>query len=235
MVTRRLAVLVLIALTFPAARAAPRAQEPAVDLAAAREALERLAKQMEKVQLLRARYRQVQESLLLAEPLVTSGTLHLRSRPGCVLLELTEPRHVLVRSDGKSHQVYWPDEKRAERWLFRSNELARALLRCFSPDILRIEETFEIRAFDRGESTSVVSLVPRDQRIHRYLASLKLTLSNENGGLTAVAHENAEGEHVRFELTDVDLDPDAEVETPLFDRPLPADVRLLVHEVKEPK
>ena len=211
-----------------------RAQETTVDLAGARAALERLAKAMEKVERLRARYTQRQESLLLAEPILSKGTLHLRADPGCILLELGGERIVRVRSDAKSHQVYWPEEKRAERWLFRSNELARALLRCFSADVRRMEEVFEIRGYTRGELVSEVVLTPRDSKLHRYLASLKLSLDSASSQLVALAHENAEGEHVRFELADVDLDPDAKLEDALLDEPLPKEVRLLVHEVKDP-
>jgi hypothetical protein len=224
-------VLVLIALSF----APLRAQESAPDLTAARTAIERLAKTMEKVERIRAHYVQYQESLLLAEPLVSKGTLHLRAEPACLLLELAEPRPVIVRSDPKSHQMYWPTEKLAERWLFRSNELARALLRCFSADIRAVEEIFEIRAFTPGEKTSELLLVPRDDKLRRYLATLSLTLSNETGNLVGITHQNAEGERVRFELSELDLAPDPTVENALFDRPLPSDVRLLVHEVKEPK
>ncbi len=229
MATHSLAFLVLIALSF----APVSAQETTVDLPAARSAIERLAKAMEEVKRIRAHYVQYQESLLLAEPLVSKGTLHLRADPGCLLLELAEPRPVIVRSDPKSHQMYWPVEKRAERWLFRSNELASALLRCFSADVRAIESTFEIRGFAAGEKTSELTLVPRDEKLHRYLASLTLTLASDSGRMVGIAHQNAEGERVRFELSEIDLAPDPTTEDARLDQALPADVRLLVHEVKD--
>lgn len=230
MQARYLAFCVLIPCLF----APLLAQEPALDLEAARARLAQVAKKMEKVERLQASYIQYQESLLLAEPLVSQGTLHLRAEPGCLLLEVGGDRPVQVRSDQKSHQMYWPREKTAERWLFRSNELARALLRCFSAEVGRLEEAFEIRGYASQAGQSKLRLVPREKKLQRHLAALVLEIDETSQQLVGIAHENAEGEHVRLVLSKIDLAPAAQAQDALFDAALPSDVRLLVHEVKEP-
>ena len=202
-------------------------------LSAARTAIARLGERMANVAYLRAEYAQEQTSLLLVEPIESKGVLRLRADPPCLLLELTEPRPVLVRSDETSHRMYWPEEKRAERWLFRSNELARTLVRCFGPDIDRIEESFEILAWKSGKTTDVIELLPRQKGIERFLVKLRLELRRSDGLLIQVAHSNAEGESVRFTLSRVDLEPDPEQEAPHFVKELPEDVKELVHRVEQ--
>jgi hypothetical protein len=205
----------------------------ASDLACARAAIARLGEQMEKVDYLRADYRQEQNSLLLSEPLESSGLLRLRADPPCLLLELELPRRVIVRSDATSHRTYWPDEKRAERWVFRSNDLARTLVRCFGPGIARLEESFEIREWIPGETTDVVVCVPRKKEFERFLVELRLVLRRADGWLVEVAHANADGEAVRFELSNMVLEPDPKEEAPHFAPELPAGVTELVHRVEQ--
>jgi outer membrane lipoprotein-sorting protein len=204
---------------------------PAAELAGARAALERLAAGLEDVRLIRADYVQTQESLLLAEPLVSRGVIHLRRDPGCMRLEVREPRRAVVRSDVSSHQVWHPDMKRAERWLFESNEATRALLLCFSPDVRKAEETFAFRGFAESEESLTVRLEPRAEAVRRVLAALELEIRREDSALVRVSHANPDGEEVRIELAHVERNPEIEDLEALFSRELPDDVRLLVHEV----
>jgi hypothetical protein len=218
-----------------------RAEDPARELesqrTAARAALGRVAKKLEGVRELRADYTQEQHSLLLEEPLVSRGRMHLRAEPGCIVLELDEPRRALIRSDARTHQIYHPERQRAERFLFESNELARALLACFSADLERIEEIFTIAAYaeDAEQRRARVELVPRREEVRAALRALTLELDLEQLLPVRIVQVNSEGEEVRLDLARIVLDPErAPGETPIFDRPLPPGVEVVERRVPPP-
>ncbi len=204
------------------------------ELEAARAVVESLGKRLEKVERIRADYEQRQTSLLLDEPLISRGRLHLRAEPGCLVLELSEPRAVVIRSDATSHQIYHPDLKRAERYLFESNETAKALLACFTGSVSRIEEAFVFVAIESTDATTTIDVRPRDERIRAFLARLRLTVRKSDAALVGVSYENRDGEEVSMRLSAIEFDP--EVAPPdVFDRPLPKDVRVIVHRVETAK
>ena len=234
---RSLLTLALLAAAVPQDPAPQPSQPPPEpqQVVDARAALEKLAKRLEGVKVLSASYVQTQESMLLKEPIVTRGRMYLRARPGCLLLLVEKPTEVHIRSDETSHQIYYPARKRAERLLFENNELATALLSCFGPDVRQIEKTFAIQGFERGEKESVIRLVPREDRVKVAVTSPFLTISHEGPTLIGMAHTNPEGEAVRFELSDVKLDPKLGDPRALFDAALPKDVQVVVHRVPAPK
>jgi hypothetical protein len=216
------------------ARKAPLTEEA---LRAARATLGRIAEGLEGVRELRADYTQEQDSLLLAEPLVSSGRLHLRADPGCIVLELEKPRLAWIRSDAKTHQIYHPDRKRAERFLFESNELARALLACFSADLARIEELFQITDFsaDPDHARALVHLTPRRGEVRAAVAALTLEFDLATGLPVRIVQVGAEGEELRLRLRNTVRDPQRPPgEVPVFDRPLPADVELIERRIAPP-
>jgi hypothetical protein len=223
------------------------AQEPSPALererAAARAELTRVAEGFAEVRELRARYVQHQESLLLEEPLVSRGTLHLRADPGCLVLELSEPRPVQIRSDATSHLVYHPELKRAERFLFESNHAARALLACFSADLAQVESLFEIAGYVASEPAAEgepplgrLRLLPRNEEVRAVLTSLELELDLARHLPASLVQRNPEGEELRLSLSQIVLNPErAPGEVPIFDRPLPADVTVVERRVPSPR
>lgn len=242
--SRKLGSLALTALAAlaPLALRPDAAQDPpaasAQQRAAAQATLERIAKGFEDVRELRAEYTQEQDSLLLEEPLVSSGRLHLRADPGCIVLELDAPRRTLIRSDERTHLVYHPERKRAERFLFESNPLARALLACFSADLGRIEALFLVTGYseDAAKGRAILQLSPRREEVRAALRSLTLELDLELGLPVRIVQVNAEGEELRLSLGAIVRNPERPPgEVPIFDRPLPADVQVLERRVPAPK
>jgi len=217
------------------------------DLARAREAIERVAARLEGVAELHADYRQVQESLLLDDPLVSTGRFHLRLDPGCLVLELPEPRPLVIRSDATSHRLWYPRKGRAEVFLFGRNRLTEALLACFTSDLEQLESAFAIASYSEspvlppdaeGESAELhtvatVRLVPRRDDLGAVLAALVLELDLTARVPRAVVQENPEGEMVRYELSDLERvkEPDPN-EPSVFDRPLPEGTRVVERRVE---
>ena len=72
-------------------------QETEIERARAR--LGEVAKELEDVALLRAKYTQTQHLVTLLKPRVSKGTLYFRKQPGCLLLHVEEPSDVRVRMD----------------------------------------------------------------------------------------------------------------------------------------
>lgn len=216
------------------------------DLSRARAAIERVAARLEGAAELHADYRQVQESLLLEEPLVSTGRFHLRLDPGCLVLELEEPRPLVIRSDATSHRLWYPRKERAEVFLFERNRLTEALLACFTSDLERVESAFAIASYSEssvpsdpeGEpvephTVATVRLVPRRDDLGAVLRALVLELDLTAGVPRAVVQENPEGEVVRYELSDLERveEPDPS-EPSVFDRPLPEGTRVVERRVE---
>jgi outer membrane lipoprotein-sorting protein len=206
-------------------------------LAQARLLVEKLAKSLEGVQRLHADFVQEQHSLLMSEPLTSKGRLHLRASPGCLLLELSSPKPAIVRSDSTSHQVYYPEAKKAERYLFASNEIAKTLLSILTADISEIEKAFDLTGLSRGEELTTLELRLRDIKKRKLVDRLSLTLDSKGNGLRQIVFVNAEGERTQMSLSNlrqVRADSPAterKKESEVFDRPLPEGVRLVVHSV----
>ena len=200
------------------------------ELEAVRQVLTHMSKRLKGIKHLRARYEQRQHSMLLEKPLVSHGRMHLRSKPGCLVLELEQPRRVIVRSDETSHQIYYPEKKRAERYLFESNELTKALLSIFTAKIAAIEDAFVPVSIAVGEEDSILGFRPRDKRVRLSLDRLRLTVRNKDAVLVGVSYSNADGEEVVINLSKVELDPKDQKGSKVFDRPLPEDVTVVVSE-----
>lgn len=206
---------------------------------AARDALAPVSKRMEQVRHLRARFDQEQESLLLAEPIVSSGRLFLRTDPATVVLLVEGDEPVKIRSDARSHLVYHVSRKRAERFLFERNELAGALLACLSGDMETLERAFDVRACrasNEGPSERVhIVLAPREERLREQLRQLEVLVDPVQATVTRVGYENADGERVTLSLGDVELDPDDWSDPrATFSALLPPDVEVTERRVRRP-
>jgi len=228
--------LLLLASLLPWQTTEPAALEGEA-LTRARASVERLAEGMRGVERLHADFVQEQHTLLLEEPLVTQGRLHLRKAPGCVVLDVAEPRPSVVRSDERSHQVYHPDRKRAERYLFESNEVAKSLLAVMTADLAAIEEAFRITGHEAGEEGRALVLRPREAQHRRRVDSLRLESGPEGRVLRSVSFVNGEGERTVLRLSKLrrvgpkSSSEERARERDVFDRPLPKDVEVVVHRV----
>ena len=203
-----------------------------------------LAREMEDVRYLRAEYAQFQKSILRPEPITSRGLMHVRTEPGCIVLELRDPRPVWIRADATTHQVYHPTQKRAERFLFKSNELAKALLSFFGADIRALETTFKITDYtvDEDAKRAQYELIPKWEELAKRVRRLSLTVDLKTYlpiAIEQVSPDNdgdGQDEELRFELSNIERNPKPTPgETPVFDRPLPKDTQVVEHEVETNK
>ena len=222
-----IASVTILALSSPSApdsNRAMRAQDDERTLA--RAWLEKVAAGLEGVAFLRAKYTQTQHLATLLKPRVTKGRLFFRRDPACLLLHVAPEGELRIRMDETSHRVYRPKDKRAERYLFETNHLNRALMRCFTSEIRELEKTFEIRAFRALEDTIEIDLAPRDEKARTFLRLLTLRIRATDAAIVSIAYVDAGGDEVRIDLSSVEKAPKPEEVRALFDAELPDDVRL---------
>jgi outer membrane lipoprotein-sorting protein len=214
----------------PQARAATRLAPEAA--AAARALLQDLGQALEGVETLRASFVQTRTSPLLAEPLVSRGTLHLRREPGTIVLEFDSPQRAVVRSDATSYQTWYVERKLAERFEFESNELTKAMLRCFSPSVSDAEKVFEIVDYRESSGHFELTLEPRDEALRPIVGRLVLGVRREDKTPVSLLQVAQNGEEVRLDLTAVERNPGLEDPAAVFDAKLPKDVRLATRKIE---
>lgn len=222
---------------------AQTAKPDKASLARARKAFAAVSERLDKVVELHAGYVQEQESLLLAEPLVSKGEFHLRLDPGCLVLQLTEPSPAVIRSDAKSHRVYDPAAKRAEVFLFEENRLTKALIACFQADLKQVESIFRIASYGESEvkregkqaqRLATVELIPRTDELTSVMRSLTLVIDLGQRLPVRVTQINREGEAVAFALTAPKLlEEPAEDSAVLFGQELPPGTRVVERRVDQ--
>ncbi len=206
-------------------------------LEAARATVTQLAKHLEDVERLHGDFVQEQHTLLMDKPLISKGRMSLRGEPGCLLLELKEPKHVLLRSDSTSHQVWYPAEKKAERYLFESNDLAKTLLSILTVDVAQLEKAFVITGHEHGKEEDALVLRLRDESKRRVVDHLRIVIEPKQSTLNGVSFVNSDGEKTVLRLNNVryvtpeSTKEERALERDVFDTPLPEDVRLIVHSV----
>lgn len=200
------------------------------DRDAARALLEEWARRQAEVETLSARFSQEVRTPLLLEPLRSEGRLLYRRRPACLVFEIEKPRETRVRFDAASYQVHRVAEKRAERFLFRRDDLAGALVQVFGPEVRELGESFRLTGFERTEEEATVRLAPESKELRTFLTSLTLVFGLEPAELRRVGYVNAEGDGVRIELRKVDRK--AEIEAARFRAALPEGVELRTHVVE---
>lgn len=228
--------LLLLLLCFPQSTDtnAPLGEQALLE---ARATITRLAHKLEGVERLHANFVQEQHTLLMDEPLISRGRMSLRGKPGCLVLELKEPKHVILRSDATSHQVYYPADKKAERYLFESNDLAKTLLSILTVNVAELEKAFVIVGHERDDKQETLELRLRDVSKRQMVDHLRILIDPKTSLLNGVSFVNADGEKTLLRLTDLRYvtpeSPPAEraKERDVFDRPLPDGVRLVTHSV----
>lgn len=222
MISRRQTGLALglfaLGLISSASGQAPKPQDAATldaeSLRAARQAFGAVSARLKKVVELHAVYLQEQESLLLAEPLVSKGHFHLRFDPGCLVLRLDEPSPAVIRSDATSHRVFDPAAGRAEVFLFDENRLTKALIACFRADLEQVESIFRIVSYRESsrerqgqadQRLATVELLPKTDELKGVMRSLTLAIDLDAKLPVRVTQINREGEAVAFQLLQPDL------------------------------
>ncbi len=170
---------------------------------------------------------QERESELSLKPLRSSGVLYYSRADSCLVFRSDEPRQVILRLDAQSYQVYRPDKKQAERYVFRGPAPGAALLRVFGTDLARMEEAFALLACKKDGAETRISLRPSAEGMRRVMERLDVTIRDRV--LTRIAYAEPGGESVRIELSRIQRNPRLARE--LFSRDLPADVSLRTTEV----
>jgi outer membrane lipoprotein-sorting protein len=200
------------------------------DAAGAREVLDALARKQADLKTLRGSFVQSIRTPLAKEPIVSEGTMAFRREPPCAVFVLTSPRRSIIRFDEKSYRVYRPAEEKAEEFLFDRDDLAGAMVRIFSPEVSKMEKTFEIEGSKIEDDVSTITLRPLRDDVRAFMTHLTLRISVSELMIQGVEYESAEGDRVMIELKDLELDP--KLEASLFDKKLPPGTKVQVHRVE---
>ncbi len=214
--------VLLLALSF-LPQAAP-SDEPA------RAALRKLSEKFRDLRTLRCSVAQERKTALLEKPIVSSGVMFYRRDPGRLVFRMTDPRTTEIHMDRATYQVYRPDEKRLERIEFENDELTGRLLMVFQPKEDEVGKAFAVRAGAAKEGVLEVRLEPRDEKVGKRLRRLVLAVRESDGALLRILYEEAQGDQVRFDLKDVQINPELPAET--FELKVPEGTKIFRHVVK---
>lgn len=197
---------------------------------AARLALRKLAERFRDLKTLSCSVAQERRTALLEKPIASSGTMFYRREPGRLVFRMTEPRTTEIHMDRTAYQVWRPDEKRLERIEFEDDELTGRLLMVFQPKEEEVGKSFAVRAGASKDGDLEVRLEPSDDRVRKRLRLLVLTVRESDGALRRIRYEDAGGDEVRFDLTDVKVNPDLPAAT--FELAVPEGTKVFRHAVK---
>lgn len=199
----------------------------------ARAAIQKLAGRFKDARTISARIVQIRRTELLDKPITSSGMMYYRRDPVRLVFQLTDPRKAEIHMDRTSYQVYRPDEKRLERIDFENNDITSRLLMMFEPKTDEIGKVFTIQKGELRDGRMDVHLEPTDEKARRHLKKLTLTLVEADGMLDRIVCTDGEGDEVRFDLSDVKLNPP--LSSDLFQLKVPEGTRLLRHALKREK
>lgn len=200
------------------------AQEGPAD-EAAKAALRKLAAKFKEARTLSAGIVQSRKTELLDKPIVSSGRMYYRRDPARLVFHLAEPRKAVIHMDKSSYQVYRPDENRLERTDFSNEDISSRILMAFEPRVDEIGKAFTIRGERAGEGEIEVKLESGDEKIRKRLQRITMVLAEADGALRRLSYVDGEGDEVRFDLSDVLINPDLAPE--LFTLSVPEGTRVL--------
>ena len=199
----------------------------------AREALKKLADQFRDARTISARVVQQRRTELLDQPMRSSGTMIYRREPARLVFRMSEPKQTEIHLDRLSYQVYRSDEKRLERFDFEDDALSGRLLMIFEPKPEELGKTFLLVAGPKREGELEIRLEPRDDKVRGHLKKLVLTVALPGGMLRRIDYMDAEGDEIRFDLSEVTVNPVLAAE--LFELKVPEGTRVLRHKARIPK
>jgi outer membrane lipoprotein-sorting protein len=192
---------------------------------AAQAALRKLSAKLKDARTLSARVVQHRKTELTEKPITSSGMMYYRRDPARLVFHLTEPRKAEIHMDRGSYQVYRPDEKRLERTDFENEEVTAKILMVFEPKPDDLGKTFTIKAGAAKDGRLEVTLESSDPKVRKRLRKIVLTVAEADGALHNLAYTDGEGDEVRFELSDVAINPDLSAD--LFTLKVPEGTRVI--------
>ncbi len=193
----------------------------------AKAALRKLGERLKDARTLSAKVVQSRKTALLEQPIVSSGTLFYRREPGRLVFRMTEPRVTEIHLDRTAYQVYRPDEKRLERIEFADDAVLGRLLMIFEPKADEIGKAFTVRKGESAKGRIEVLLEAVDEKVKQRMTRLSLSLDEADATLRKIVTVDAEGDEVRFELSDLKLNP--ELDAGAFELKVPEGTRVLRH------
>ena len=198
-----------------------------------RKALRALADRFASLGTMSASFVQSRRTILLDEPIQSSGKLYYRRKNEKAVFATEKPRTSLIYLDANSYLVYRPSEKQAEHFDLSDTEATRWILLAFNPKPEEIEKVFEIKGKPAANGATAVILVPREEKLKKSVAQLTLVISfeSEPAQLRSLTYEDSEGDEVKFELTNIALDP--KLDDSRFKPSIPDDVRVIRHKAKK--
>ena len=197
---------------------------------AAKTALQKLSERFKDARTLSAKVVQTRKTAILDKPIVSSGALFYRREPARLVFKMTEPRTTEIHLDKAAYQVYRPDEKRLERYEFENDAATGRLLMVFQPKPDEIGKAFTVRKGESAKGEIEVLLEPSDEKVRARLRRLALTLDEADGSLKKIAYTDPDGDEVRFELSEVKINPELDAAT--FELKVPEGTRVLKHAAK---
>ena len=200
------------------------AQDPPADVAA-RAAFRKLAERFKDVRMLSAKVVQIRRTELLDKPVTSSGTMYYRRDPARLVFHLTDPRKAEIHLDRASYQVYRPDEKRLERFDFSGEDVSARILMAFEPKPDEVGKAFAVRGGESHDGAVDVVLESSDEKVRKRLRKVTLTIAEADGALRRIAYVDGEGDEVRFDLSEVAINP--ELSPDLFVLKIPEGTRIL--------
>lgn len=192
---------------------------------AAKAALRKLSATMKDARTLSARVVQSRRTELTEKPITSSGRMYYRRDPARLVFHLAEPRKAEIHMDRSSYQVYRPDEKRLERTDFGREDVSAKILMVFEPKPDELGKAFAIRGGASKDGRLEVTLEASDERVRKRLRKIVLTVGEADGALRSISYTDGEGDEVRFDLTDVVVNPDLAAD--LFVLKVPEGTRVL--------
>ena len=200
---------------------------------AAKAALQKLAAKMKDVRTLTARVTQSRKTELLDQPIVSSGSMAYRRDPARLVFHLTEPRRAEIHLDPATYQVYRPDEKRLERIDFTGEDLTEKILMVFEPKADEIGRAFRVRGGEARDGAIEVELESSDERFKKRMRKIVLTIAEADGVLRRIAYTDADGDEIRFDLSNIEINPALPADA--FQLKIPEGTRILRRTVGQDK
>lgn len=190
-----LAMLLAVALTSGARAAA--AAEPASVLSPALQAAD---KRLAAVHDLRARFRQEKHIALLKRPLVSSGRVLMRD--GRVLWQTEAPLANGMLVDAGEIRMYDPGANRLE--VYRVEQRFSDMAASPVPRLATLAESFDLEEVQDPDFL-VLRLTPRTDLLREQLDEATLSLSLEQGHVTAIEIVDHDGDRTHITFTDVEI------------------------------
>lgn len=221
-----LALLAALALPAFAAGDPPDPDDPALSGAQRVAALiERMRQEQRKMDTLQAEFVQRQESAMLLEPEVSTGTFSYVA-PESVRWEYETPNPISVVIAGDEMTTWYRDLARAERLKVGrySNQVLKYLGASGSFDTLMEYFQVRVRFPEADDEPYRVELTPRYDRIARRLSSMVLWVDRDRYLPVRLRYETPEGDVTEYEFRDLRVN--AEVPAERFRLDLPAEVQV---------